>query len=290
MQVVLSGKERAGVFFLCSILLHIGLFALILLAPRSFTPVQKKGEPIFVELPELDNRPAPAGRPSPPPKSLPTPQVKAPTADVPSSKSMVARSAPAPRATPPAPRLSEPKAPTEAESIKPPSPPADTPAAEPSSLIGSGREYALVPKLDVPPKLPGEVTDRGGGLGGPGGEGSGSPDGEPVPLDTPNPRYSAYFAILREKIREKWVPPYDNEYRPKHSFVYMTIAKDGRLYRVELRRTSGASAFDQSTVTAIKLAAPFPPIPDSISTGRLPILVHFVVDMTISDIRRFLLH
>jgi TonB family protein len=70
--------------------------------------------------------------------------------------------------------------------------------------------------------------------------------------------------------------------------VIMTIAKDGRLAGVALRYASGAPGFDQAAMTAIKLAAPFPPVPDSLSKGRLPISVGFSL-IIISDVRRMLL-
>ena len=290
MRIVLNEKERFGVFIWWSVLFHIGLVALIIFAAKTFPPVVKQGEPLIVELSRPDERPAPAGRPGVAPKAAPSPQPKAPTPP--------ALKAPAPRAlaraTPspePGPSAKAPAAPAPKEEAATPSPEASTPRESPqqSPLSAGDQRYALIPKLDVPPKLPGD-GEAGGGMGGRGGEGLGGRDGEPVPLDTPDPRYVDYFEILRKKIREKWVIPNDvwTAGRPRNSMVLMIIAKDGRLSGVSLQYASGASGFDEAAITAIKLAAPFPPIPDSISRGRLPITAGFAL-IIVSDVRRMLL-
>src|SRR3990172_9369353 len=257
MRVFLSERERFGVFLFWSVVLHIGLVALVLLAIQTFPPVMKQGEPLFVELPKPDERSAPAGRPSPAPKAVTPPQVKSP------APSVQAPRPPVPRALPQAPP-SESRALAKAEPAPAPKeepllkPSAEPPAPEHSPLLSGDKRYALIPKPELAPKLPGEGE---GGLGGRGGEGLGGPDGEPVPLDTPDPRYADYFEILRKKIRAKWVIPEDvwQEGRARNSLVIMTLAKDGRLAVVALRYASGAPGFDQAGMNAIKLAAPFPP-------------------------------
>ena len=291
MRLLLSERERYGVFFFWSVLLHIGLVALVLLAIQTFPPVMKQGEPLFVEFPKPDERSAPAGRPSPTPKVVTPPQVKSPAPSVQAPKPSVPRALPQ---TPPAePRVLAkaepvPKAePAPKEEPSPPKPSTEAPAPENSPLLAGDKRYALVPKPDLAPPLPGEGE---GGLGGRGGEGLGGPDGEPVPLDTPDPRYADYFEILRKKIRAKWLIPTDvwQEGRARNSMVIMTLAKDGRLAGIALRYASGAPGFDQAALTAIKLAAPFPPVPDSLSKGRLPISVGFAL-IIISDVRGMLL-
>jgi len=292
MQLLLNERERFGVFLFWSVLLHIGLVALVLIAIRTFPPVVRQGEPLFVELPKPDERPAPAGRPSPAPKALPSPPVKSPAPSVQAPRPSVSKALP--QAPPsesralakaePAPNAEPAPAPKEEPALEPS---AETPAPEHSPLLPGDKRYALIPKSELAPKVPGEGE---GGLGGRGGEGLGGPDGEPVPLDTPDPRYADYFEILRKKIRAKWVIPEDvwQEGRARNSLVIMTLAKDGRLAVVALRYASGAPGFDQAGMTAIKLAAPFPPVPDSISKGRLPISVGFSL-IIISDVRRMLL-
>lgn len=294
MRIVLNEKERFGFFISWSVLFHIGLVALIIFAAKSFPPVVKQGEPLFVELPQPDERPAPAGRPGAASKAAPSPQPKAPARPAvrPQAPQALARATPPPE---PGPSAKAPAAPAPApapkEEAAPSSPEASTSQQSPQQLplTAGDNRYALIPKLDVPPKLPGD-GEAGGGLGGRGGEGLGGRDGEPVPLDTPDPRYTDYFEILRKKIREKWVIPQDvwTAGRPRNSMVLMTIAKDGRLSGVNLQYASGAPGFDEAAVTAIKLAAPFPPIPDTISKGRLPITAGFAL-IIISDVRRMLL-
>ena len=98
----------------------------------------------------------------------------------------------------------------------------------------------------------------GGGTQG----GRGGVEGEPVPLDTPDPRYKDYFDLIREKIRKNWGYPRDAADRGIEGqlLIEFHIAKNGSLEYIELRRTSG-TVFRPYAMDAIRLAHPFPPVP-----------------------------
>jgi periplasmic protein TonB len=109
----------------------------------------------------------------------------------------------------------------------------------------------------------------GGGLQG----GRGGVEGEPVPLDTPDPRYKEYFELIREKIRKNWGYPREAADRGIEGqlLIEFHIAKNGQLEYIELRRTSGAGVLDEYAMNAVRLAQPFPPVPDPIAKNVLAI-------------------
>jgi TonB family protein len=109
----------------------------------------------------------------------------------------------------------------------------------------------------------------GGGLRG----GRGGAEGEPVPLDTPDPKYQDYFNQLRERIKAKWIYPREAGDRGigGQLLIEFHIAKDGRLQYIELRRSSGVEILDDYAIRAIQLADPYPPVPDAIAKRVLAV-------------------
>jgi TonB family protein len=121
------------------------------------------------------------------------------------------------------------------------------------------------PRIDLPPSM----LRRGGGLQ----DGKGGVEGDPVPLDTPDPRYKEYFDLIREKIRKNWGYPREAADRgiEGNLLIEFHIAKDGRLEYIELRRTSGVRVLDDYAMNAVRLAQPFPPVPDPLAKNVLAI-------------------
>ena len=56
---------------------------------------------------------------------------------------------------------------------------------------------------------------------------------------------------------------------------YVAFAKDGQLRFIDLRRSSGVTVLDDYAVNAVKLASPFPPIPDAMSRTGIPVVAVF---------------
>ncbi len=126
------------------------------------------------------------------------------------------------------------------------------------------------------PKSEGSLgLPREPGSGGPGGlrRGRGGIEGEPVPLDTADPRYTDYFEKVRQRIKANWIYPREAGDRGigGQLVIDFAIAKSGSLEVIELRRSSGVSVLDLYALNAVKLAQPFPSVPDSVSKGVLPI-------------------
>jgi protein TonB len=126
----------------------------------------------------------------------------------------------------------------------------------------------------------------GGLLGG----GRGGVEGEPIPLDTPEPRYQDYFNKIRERIKAKWIYPREAGERGIEGelLIEFHIAKDGRVAFIELRNSSGTAILDDAALTAVKLAQPFPPVPDEIAKRTLAINGQFRYQIVSGLVNQFL--
>lgn len=130
---------------------------------------------------------------------------------------------------------------------------------------------------------------RGGGGGGGGGGGRGGGwggiEGEPIPLDSKDPKFNDYLDRVRRAIKANWGYPcvkntatHECEYKTASLRVAFGILKNGRLQVVEVRNSSGLPIYDDYAVNAIKLASPFPEVPASMirnGSAGLPILATF---------------
>ncbi|HEV8585307.1 MAG TPA: TonB family protein [Methylomirabilota bacterium] len=320
------GRLSAGV--VVSVLLHVALIGVLLggRLPMSRYDV-KRGEPLIVELPRAEDSPPPglAGVPEPSPAAPPTPAARTvapappPSPPQPPAPKAVAKPAPRP-AERPAPRPEPerrvasapvPKAPDGQEPApapaappKPEAPPAEQrPASErpiiertPQERPPAERQVASLP----PPSAPGApdirtALRRGQGGSGGSGEGRAGIEGEPIPLDSANPKYSDYLDQVRRRIKDKWgFPCVKNEttrqceYKTTQLVIEFGIAKDGKVPFVNVLRSSGYPIYDDYAVNAVKLASPFPPIPDTFSKKGVPIHATFsyVVESSLANILR----
>jgi protein TonB len=316
------GRLAAGVA--ASVVLHLIIVALamgIRLLPASRYDVTR-GEPLIVELPKGEDSPppglggTPAARPSAPsappsaaqaPPTRPAPRAVAKSA--PRAADLERRPPPTPQPEP-APRVATavpPKTP-DAAPVAAPQPASPEPdasrAAEPAPAESmprpaADRQVASLPPPSQPPGrgTPDTLTALRRGAGGAGGSGDGRAgiEGEPIPLDSTDPRYSDYLEQVRRRIKEKWGYPCEKneqtqvcEYRSTQLIIDFGIAKSGELVFVTLTRTSGHAIYDDYALNAVKLASPFPPIPHSFSKKGVPIQAsfHYVLQSTLTNILR----
>src|SRR5215831_4810706 len=281
-----------------SVLLHIGVgLGLILHGAAQQRIISKRGEPLLVDIaPSRPNESAPLGNPLRPVGPDAPARASAPTPPAPRMPP-APRAAAAPPAPAPAPRAAPktPDAPKEvakappatpkseepgpASKTPPPAPPAPDPSqtAKPTPQPGAPTPLLGAPS---PPRVASAPSDqsptagmfrRGGGGGLKGGRGG--IEGEAIPLDTPDPRYQDYFNQIRERIKSKWIYPYEASSRGigGELSIEFGIAKSGELQFIERRRSSGVELLDDYAMRAVQLASPFPPVPDAISKGGLPI-------------------
>ncbi len=113
------------------------------------------------------------------------------------------------------------------------------------------------------------------GAGGTGLPGRGGIEGEPIPLDSDNPRFNDYLEQVRRRIKDKWVYPcirtgQNCEYMEATLEIEFGILKDGRLQFIEVVRRSEYDLYDESAKVAIQLASPFPPLPPTMMNSAKP--------------------
>jgi protein TonB len=249
----------------------------------------KRGEALLVDIaPDKPKESAPLGDPS----RLPVPNTPEPPRQAAPPTPPALKAAPAPPA-PAAPRIAEapkaaPKAPPAAPKSADPGPAPKTAPPTPAPDQGQSAKAApqplaaqpqpLAPAADprvasAPPQPPpaAAMFRRGGGGGLKGGRGG--IEGEAIPLDTPEPKFQDYFNQVRDRIKSKWIYPYEASSRGIEGELQIEfgIAKSGELQFIEKRRSSGIEILDDYAMRAVQLASPFPPVPDAISKGGLPI-------------------
>ncbi len=252
--------------------------------------IAKRGEAILVDIaPDKPNETAPLGNPSRPvgpsaheepprqtaPPTPPAPRA-APAPPAPAAPRVAEAPKPAPKAPPAAPKSAEPgPAPKAAPSAPDPDQGQTSKTApQPPAAQPQPPAPAADPRVaSAPPQPPpaAAMFRRGGGGGLKGGRGG--IEGDPVALDTPDPKYQDYFRQIRERIQSKWIYPYEASSRGIGGELQIDfgIAKSGELQFIERRRTSGVDLLDDYAMRAVQLASPFPPVPDAISKGGLPI-------------------
>ena len=99
----------------------------------------------------------------------------------------------------------------------------------------------------------------GGGRANMGNPGPGNPNGAPGIDAIKEPDFGPYMKELQRRIKMNWDPPKGNE--SKRVILLFSIARDGRLLNVKVHRSSGLSAADNAAIEAVKLTAPFRPLP-----------------------------
>ncbi len=277
---------------------HLLLLAVALLVRTpANSPAMKRGEPLFVELPQAD-QPAERGAPASPsaaPQAPPTPQAPpavkaqpqprvAPSPPQPSPREVRAPQPRAPEQTaaataPPQAATPEAPAPDGTQAPAPAAKPAEPMASEPERLPETPPREASPPQPRVaavppqPPMIDSRSALRRGGPGGAGGSGEGwaGIEGEPIPLDSSDPKYNDYLDRIRRMIKEKWGYPCIKDlasghcdYKSARLVIVFGILKDGRVPVVEVAQQSGYAIYDDYAANAIKLAQPFPPVPASL--------------------------
>jgi protein TonB len=254
----------------------------------------KRGEPLLVDIaPERPEEKAPRGNPSQPvspPESREQPSP--PAAKAPAPRAPGAPRAPAPRPTPPSPpRVARTEPPAPEAMVKTTEPSRPAPETQPSQATPSESAPApsQSPQVAVA-RPPTSIWRQPGGGGGMQGGGRGGVEGQPIPLDTPEPKYQDYFNKVRERIKANWVYPRQAGERNIEGelLIEFHIAKDGRLEYIELLDSSGTRILDDAALTAVKLAQPFPPVPDDIAKHTLAINGQFRYQIVSGLVNQFL--
>ena len=149
---------------------------------------------------------------------------------------------------------------------------------------GSGT-YSPNPSLAPIGSGSGSKTGKGTGASGKGsgtgiGSGSGSGGGNPgggggrPGIDAiKEPDFGPWMNELQRRIKMNWDPPKGNE--SKRVVLLLKIAKDGRLLSCSVSKSSGLPNADSAAINAVKLAAPFRPLPVEYKNSSVDIIFTF---------------
>ena len=113
----------------------------------------------------------------------------------------------------------------------------------------------------------------GTGRGNVGNPGPGNPNGAPGIDAIKEPDFGPYMKELQRRIKMNWDPPKGNE--SKRVILLFTIARDGRLINIKVHRSSGLQAADNAAMNAVKLTAPFRPLPPEFKGNSVDIQFTF---------------
>ena len=113
----------------------------------------------------------------------------------------------------------------------------------------------------------------GSGYGNYGNPGPGNPNGAPGIDAIKEPDFGPYMKELQRRIKMNWDPPKGNE--SKRVVLLFSIARDGRLLNVKVHRSSGLPTADKAAIDAVKLTAPFRPLPPEYKRSSVDIQFTF---------------
>ena len=120
----------------------------------------------------------------------------------------------------------------------------------------------------------------GNSRGNAGNPGPGNPNGIPGIDAIKEPDFGPYMKELQRRIKMNWDPPKGNE--SKRVVLLFSIARDGRLLNVKVYKSSGLQIADNAAINAVKLTAPFRPLPPEFKGDKVDI--QFTFDYTVFGI------
>jgi len=92
-------------------------------------------------------------------------------------------------------------------------------------------------------------------------------------LENKNFKFGYYTNNIVKKISRHW--QWSANAEPYRAVVYFKIYRDGRVFDVKIKESSGDSAFDQNAIRAVELSSPFAPLPDSYNEDSLGVYFEF---------------
>lgn len=96
-----------------------------------------------------------------------------------------------------------------------------------------------------------------------------------VAVDGGDFEFTYYLVIVRNRIAQNWTPPAGlvTGGQPLKGIVYFRIARGGAVSNIRVETQSGHTFFDRSTLRAVQLSDPMPPLPLGFPGSELG--VHF---------------
>jgi TonB family protein len=96
----------------------------------------------------------------------------------------------------------------------------------------------------------------------------------PSTLAIPEDETARYTQRLREQIKKFWTYPCvqvaenNCEYKSAELDVEIGLLETGELHSVKITRSSGIALYDSYALNAVRLAAPYPPVPATMIARR----------------------
>ena len=230
-------RPRLFPFAMIALFFHAAIAGTVFLASRSAAarPAHLPAVSVRIVRPE----PEPRRRRSSPPAARPT---RPP-----------ARETPAPVPTEPEPEVTAP-------------PVAEPPVAQASESAMAAPDQRATPRPTPPPAPPSDGGGRGLSLGGAGDTGPAAG----IPSDF---HFAYYVQRMLALIEARWYKPAAPA--GTQARARFTIARDGKLSRIELEESSGNSSFDRAALRALYAANPLPPLPPAYAQSSLTVHLTF---------------
>ncbi len=127
------------------------------------------------------------------------------------------------------------------------------------------------------------TTGGTGSSGNYGNPGPGNPKGVPGIDAIREPDFGPYMKELQRRIKMNWAPPKGNE--SKRVVLLFSISRDGRLLSVKVHKSSGLPAADEAALHAVRLTAPFRPLPPDYKGSSVDI--QFTFDYNVFSASRY---
>ena len=238
--------------------------------PKQKTPPQKKVEPKKVQQPvqkkveqkPVVQKPVEQQKPTPKapaPKPTPTPVVQKPTV-----KPLSDFNIPIPKSS--IPQMAQPTS----------SPVTSAPSSSGMTGKSTTPSPSFSPTQGSSGSAGGRFSAQGGSgtsTGNVGNPGPGNPYGSPGIDAIREPDFGPYMKDLQRRIKMNWDPPKGDQ--SKRVVLLFTISRDGRLLNVSVYKSSGQTSADNAAINAVKLTAPFRPLPPEFKGNSVDIQFTF---------------
>jgi TonB family protein len=134
-----------------------------------------------------------------------------------------------------------------------------------ASLTEKPQEPEVKHEAPAPPKAPESIASTR------------STREETVNLGSGDEKYAPYLKRIKRKIERIWTyPSKASELKEEGTTVVkFTIERNGMLKDADIVNTSGSDLLDQGTVTVIRSASPFDPLPQNLNLAKLHIVATF---------------
>lgn len=102
-------------------------------------------------------------------------------------------------------------------------------------------------------------------------------------IQSSEPDFGPFMRDLQQRIKHNWNPPKGEENRCV--VLLFKIARDGRLISVNVSKSSGSDVVDRAALAAVKMTAPFRPLPNGYSEDSVDI--QFTFDYRIYGAKKY---